>query len=96
MREWEHSHVAESDIQISKITCLAVGNTETEGQEQFSVWSAHWKEWEGSMFHLDMMISRFLYHIHSKVSSRQPVSDKWMEDIYLKPDNIMWTWETRA
>ena len=55
---------------------LLVGSTETEGEEQFSAWSTHWKEGEGSMFHLDMMISRFLCHIHSKVSSRQPVSDK--------------------
>ena len=46
-----------------------------EGEEQFSAWSTRWKEGDGTVFHLDVMILRFLYHIHSKVSSRQPMRD---------------------
>ena len=75
MREGDCSQIVEGDTQASDIMCLACEQYRDGGEEQFSAWSTRWKEGDGTVFHLDVMILRFLYHIHSKVSSRQPMRD---------------------
>ena len=49
---------------------LPVGNTGTESEEQFSASYTYWKDREGNVFHLNMIL-KFLFDIHFKVSSRK-------------------------
>lgn len=77
---------AEGDTQISDV--MLVDNIGTEVEKQFGAWYTYQKEGESNVFHLDMMMLRFLCDINFEVSSRKHKREMRVGEIYLESDSM--------